>query len=379
MDYFTRTKNDLTELLDLIRNERSTYERLAQVDRAAVDQQLHEQLRAAQAELDEKASALDKLLAEKTKGFPWLAEAWADYEQLHVLREADYLQHKPHPAISAAEQVREHSSLRRRAQKEARIYRYLLTYYETLFPWLVEFKGDDLDELLVMSAQASMDKEEAPGPHDIAQKWLTPNEYESLPPVERNQLALDRWRQKPKSRWEVGRDYERYVGYLYEREGYTVRYQGIVKGFEDLGRDLICSNGDETAVVQCKNWSQEKLIHEKHIFQLYGTVIAYHIEEPRTPARGVFCTTTSLSPRARQFAQALCIHAKEQLPIQAYPCIKCNISRRDGSKIYHLPFDQQYDRTLIEDELSECYAETVAEAEKLGFRRAYRWMGERET
>lgn len=65
----------------------------------------------------------------------------------------------------------------------------------------------------------------------------------------------------------------------------------------------------------------------------------------------------------------------EGYPLASYPCIKCNVSRRDGTKIYHLPFDQQYDRTLIEEEKNECYVETVKEAEDLGFRRAFRWHG----
>lgn len=59
--------------------------------------------------------------------------------------------------------------------------------------------------------------------------------------------------------------------------------------------------------------------------------------------------------------------------------LKCNVSRRTGEKIYHLPFDQQYDRTLIEEERNECYVETVAEAEKLGYRRAFRWRGNVQT
>jgi hypothetical protein len=51
------------------------------------------------------------------------------------------------------------------------------------------------------------------------------------------------------------------------------------------------------------------------------------------------------------------------------------VSRKDGIKIYHLPFDQQYDRTIIEEERNERYVETVKEAEALGFRRAFRWKG----
>ena len=50
------------------------------------------------------------------------------------------------------------------------------------------------------------------------------------------------------------------------------------------------------------------------------------------------------------------------------------INRANGDKIYHLPFDQQYDRCII-NEPGEFYASTVAEAEKAGFRRAMRWRG----
>jgi len=50
---------------------------------------------------------------------------------------------------------------------------------------------------------------------------------------------------------------------------------------------------------------------------------------------------------------------------------------RDGSKIYHLPFDQQYDSTIIKYK-NECYVETIAEAEALGFRRAFRWRGDQQ-
>ncbi|HEY7002253.1 MAG TPA: hypothetical protein VH330_10980 [Candidatus Udaeobacter sp.] len=44
---------------------------------------------------------------------------------------------------------------------------------------------------------------------------------------------------------------------------------------------------------------------------------------------------------------------------------------RDGTKIYHLPFDLRYDQALIEFK-EERYVEIFAEAEALGFRRAFR-------
>jgi len=88
----------------------------------------------------------------------------------------------------------------------------------------------------------------------------------------------------------------------------------------------------------------------------------------------VSCTA---SPTANEFAQMLGVKLMDNFPFRPYPIIKCNVSLRDGSKIYHLPFDQQYDRTLIEYE-DECYVQTVAEAEASGFRRAYRWPGNRQ-
>ncbi|GAH94214.1 unnamed protein product, partial [marine sediment metagenome] len=110
--------------------------------------------------------------------------------------------------------------------------------------------------------------------------------------------------------------------------------------------------------------------------QLYGTVIKYIIDHPNEKVRAILYTTTKLSDRAKEFAKYLSIGVAEEFPFQKYPSIKCNVSRRTGEKIYHLPFDQQYDRTLIEEERNECYVETVKEAEALGFRRAFRWRGE---
>ena len=73
--------------------------------------------------------------------------------------------------------------------------------------------------------------------------------------------------------------------------------------------------------------------------------------------------------------QALDIQVEEGVPLADYPRIKCNIARRTGERIYHLPFDQQYDSTVIEPARGECFIATTAEAEALGFRRAWRWHG----
>jgi hypothetical protein len=198
--------------------------------------------------------------------------------------------------------------------------------------------------------------------------------------MERNQRALERYWKAKKTKWQVGRDYERYVGYLYEQDGYDVAYYGIEKGLEDLGRDVIAAKDRRIDVVQCKRWSAERTIHEKHIFQLFGTVTAFRIDNPGATVAGRFVTTTKLSDRARAFAERLEIRVDEQFAFdESYPCIKCNVSMADGEKIYHLPFDQMYDATVVHAERGEFYARTVKEAEDAGFRRAYRWHGEPAT
>lgn len=89
--------------------------------------------------------------------------------------------------------------------------------------------------------------------------------------------------------------------------------------------------------------------------------------------RATFVTSTSLSDTAIKFANALGVKVIEEKPLEKYPLIKCNVGT-SGEKIYHLPFDQQYDRTLIKNQ-GEFYASTVNEAESKGFRRAFRWHG----
>jgi len=343
-------------------------------------------------ELREVGQAISKLVREKTEGFPWLADAIAQYYELRDLKIAEFLKKKLRPALSSAERVREIAKEKRILEKKYRIARNLVKYYEALFPWLREFVGEDLDELIKQVSAAEWEKGTE---EDPARFFLTRAEYEKLSSVERNQKALDRYWQKKKTSWELGRDYERYVGYLYEREGYAVYYQGIMDRLEDLGRDLVARKGKKIEVIQCKYWSQNKTIHENHICQLFGTTVKYWIENQKRLRkelriqqdlfsqlvqkkliRGVFITSTSLSKTAREFASELNIDVKEQFLFQKYPSIKCNISRRKNEKIYHLPFDQQYDRTLVEQERTECYVETVREAEDLGFRRAFRWRGE---
>lgn len=179
-------------------------------------------------------------------GFPWLAEAYADYFRLQDLERADALALKSHPALRAADEVRQIAHQRRQAEKLWRVLEYQLTYYESLFPWLVEFKEEGIDDLIRRTADGGQEPTETDHDEDQdpARRWLTPGEYESLSNAEKYQRALDRYWQRRKSKWEVGKDYERYVGYQYEMQGWGVDYQGIVEGFLGFRRAFRWHGGD---------------------------------------------------------------------------------------------------------------------------------------
>jgi hypothetical protein len=370
----------LIDKLSQIKNFQEEFQKLI----AASEQRLKE--------IKDVEVAIQKLVEEKTQGFPWLADAISQYHEYRDLKIAEFLEKKLMPAVASAERVKELAGEKRELQKKFLVTRNLIRYYEALFPWLSDFVGEDVDELIVAAIQESKVEEEQADPVRV---FLTAGEFEQLSNAERNQRALDRYWASRKSPWQIGRDYERYVGYLYEQKGFSVRYQGIEKGLEDLGRDLICKKGDRVEIVQCKNWRKDKTIHEKHINQLFGTTVMFFIQNLKLAGplelnlfpsllkqkqiSATLYTSARLSETAREFSRILNVTIFEAFPFKKYPSIKCNVSMRDGTRIYHLPFDQQYDRTIVHEERSECYVETVAEAELLGFRRAWRWRGAKES
>lgn len=245
---------------------------------------------------------------------------------------------------------------------------YQLAYLLELYPALQDVIDTEFKDLEI-SYDDVLDS-------DPVNNYIEREEWNNLSESERNQLALNRYiESRKKSKWQIGRDYELYCGYCYEQKGYKVDYYGSYHGLEDLGRDLIVVNGNDIRIIQCKYWSQEKEIHEKHIMQLFGTLVEYNMEN-NANAKGILITNTKLSNKAKEFAKVLGISYRERFLIGEFPRIKCNIGNGEtgNTKIYHLPFDQQYDTTKV-DKDGEFMAFTVAEAENAGFRRAYRWHG----
>lgn len=314
---------------------------------------------------------IHEIIDSSSQTCPWLTSLLSDWQYYQDMLIAQELQNRKRPALKASEEVAHIAKQKRLLLKECKAYEYQLNFYESLFPWLEEFKELPPKEAYETVTEVTSDDE-----YTRVKEWLSPEEYQLLSSYEKWQRALDNYvNRKNKTNWHIGIEYERYVGYIYESNGYKVDYEGAIKGLDDRGRDIIARKGNEVLVIQCKRWAEEKIIHEKHIMQLFGSVTVLNMEKNEN-ARGVFITTTKLSEIATYFAQVLNIDVKEQFKYEIYPMIKCNISK-NGEKIYHLPFDQQYDKIRI-DNKDSFYIATTKEAEDKGFRHAYRWKGNKD-
>lgn len=317
------------------------------------------------------SESLKSFLENNVKSMPFLAGMIADYltYDIEILAKKLDWGH----SIERTKKVASIREIRKNAQEriaEAKVATYQLEYLKALYPSLEDVLDTDYKELTF--------KNEIPE-YDPVRKFLNKEDWFTLSESERNQKALDNYiMSHHKTKWQIGRDYELYVGYLYSKKGFKVDYYGSFNNIDDLGRDLIVITPEKTLIIQCKYWSKEKLIHEKHINQLFGTTVSYSIENniPLNKITGILITNTCLSERAKDFCHRLNIQYKENLQLGDFPRIKCNIGKDEygfTTKIYHLPMDQQYDKVKIDKE-GEFLAFTVSEAEEHGFRRAFKWI-----
>jgi hypothetical protein len=339
-------------------------------------------------ELEDEKNVLKNLIKEKetlsgkffndiSDGMKYLSELISDYLTVEYETSANNLENKKHPAYTEAKRIRELKIETKEIIQKSKLMQYKYEYLFKLFPDL-ELYADNLNAIKELGNFSDIDEMEEN--IDRTRHYLSKEEWEKLGVDERNQLALKRYIEGRKNNWQIGRDYEMYIGYEYENDGWNVEYLGIEKQLEDMGRDLIARKHNQVHIVQCKYWSQNKTIHEKHIAQLYGTTVQYIISNNSlihevTP---VFITNINLSDTARDFAKYLKVKVIEGKKFKEFPRIKCNLNKDEyglESKIYHLPMDQQYDRTKI-CKNGECYTWTVKEAVDKGFRRAKRYFGE---
>ena len=306
-----------------------------------------------------------------------IVDAWVEYKG--IMWEHQLYSKLKNRTVGYATVDRLQISLRefKKKMKETKEIEYRYLYIMSLFPDLQEYiDGEAVQEA---TSDAPEDLE------DKRQYYIPKEEWETLSESQRSQIALNKYNERRRlTNSQVGRDYEEYVAFLFRDrcKGAVIDMYGEQKGLADLGRDLIVKHGGKVYIVQCKRWSQDRVIREKHIMQLFGSTIEYCWEMREKDIHPldvigksvipVFVTTTELSSTATRFAERLGVEV-HKVPMGEYPQIKCNIGK-NGEKIYHLPFDQQYNSTIIEHNKGEFYAWNVEEAEKAGYRRAQRYI-----
>ena len=63
---------------------------------------------------------------------------------------------------------------------------------------------------------------------------------------------------KLKKEWiKKGKEYEKFVGEYFEKQGYIIKYNGIEKGKKDNSIDIIAIKKEEIIFIQCKNWKED--------------------------------------------------------------------------------------------------------------------------
>lgn len=306
--------------------------------------------------------------------FIYSASLYADMKTYIYSESEEHLRYKKHPAITAAEEVK---TLRCKTHDYIAKYKEMIYKYEFLLKTFPELQRYVDDEEALQSLDKSKSYTELTENADRVRDYLSDEEYKKLSVDERNQLALDRYKKLPKSNWKIGIEYEMYVDFLLRtRHHFSTIPFGSLKGYNDLGRDIIAtkigaSGNISTYIIQCKYWSTKKEIHENVICQIFGATMEYQLKSNLFNEKviPVIVTNTALSDMAQKFANKLGVLVWKFQKAE-YPAIKCNINT-NGDKIYHLPFDQQYYRTEIK-KAGEFYAWTVKEATSKGFRRAMR-------
>lgn len=369
--YSRKHRKELETKFDAERRERNNLEDLLKKERSQFENSLKlEQIKFSA--LFERNKELRNTISSRAP-FKFVAELTRDCFSAIFDREEHYLRYKSRPATKSADIVKE---LKAKYNQMGELYlniQYKYRFLLNLFPELVKYIEDEESSIY---AGEAMSVEKFQEEYDHSRDYLSIEEYKRLSVDERNQLALDRYKERRrKNSWVAGVEYELFYSYKLRQEGYNVINFGAERGVDDLGRDIIATKNGNTYIIQCKRYGIHHEVHENTICQLFGTTLHYKITERQRnlftdPSKvfPVLVTTGILSDTAKEFANKLGVKVV-YLQMGEYPMIKCNIN--NGEKIYHLPFDQQYWRTKI-DKPGEFYATTVKEATAAGFRRAFK-------
>lgn len=126
-----------------------------------------------------------KIIESEKYTHPELGQLLAEYEKCIDENRERML---PCNALKSAEIVSAIKKEKQKLIKEKNLYFSKVTVYESLFPWLVEFKDMTMDDVRRLGEETSKHEDYV----TFLRFWLTPEEFTVLSPSEKIQLALKR-------------------------------------------------------------------------------------------------------------------------------------------------------------------------------------------
>ncbi|MBR4195283.1 MAG: hypothetical protein IKQ95_01060 [Synergistaceae bacterium] len=149
--------------------------------------------------------------------------------------------------------------------------------------------------------------------------------------------------------------YNFYIGYLYERRGWNVRY-------EDDKR-IICSRQGQILAVTTE---AARDVNHNAAYTLIGRAVHYKMYNPKYNVSALCITSHNVSEKARHILQNFGAGSKENFPFANFPYVKCKVYD-DGRRIYYVPGNDGYKNTRIIPAKGDRFRKTVDEAQAEGF------------
>lgn len=296
-----------------------------------------------------------------------------EYTEKRLMKFENFFRTKKNPSMKSAEYIKEIKEEYKQLESENRKYSLILS----------EFFDEEENTKEEMEAN-SFESEDEAYKYGKVEKEV----WNNLSYIEKLDVVLERYKNTWKNKLNIGLEFERYCGYLYEKKGYQVKYHGILNGKADGGIDLIAKNKKETIYIQCKYWGNNKLIRENTISQLFGSALKMALDNGESYESFIqkiienkisilLLTKTAISEEAKMFCEKLKVKYKESIEIDSeYPRVKLVYGEE---RIFYIPTDLQYDNINF-GSTNKDYARAYSckEAENLGYRHCFKWLGNRE-
>lgn len=167
-------------------------------------------------ELKKEQDIINSIISSKISTFPIIATMIADYTAKRDEYIAKTIEEIRPRAFKARDEVNKLKEEKKKLLAENLEYKWEIQNLYFLLPWLDEIKDEHL-----VPQETDCVNPTYNGKDDDAHYWLSQDEYDNLSTVEKYQRALDRYVKRRKSNAEIGKEYERYIGYLYECKGNT--------------------------------------------------------------------------------------------------------------------------------------------------------------